>query len=98
MSALVDGLEIKPDACQRHKHKGGRRPCWAAGTASTLRGNPVTIRHLQKRGVGAREEVSAACEQLWPICTPVFINVDPATLMQRERAESESEVGQAANT
>lgn len=45
-----------------------------------------------------REEVSSACEQLWPICTPVFINADPATLMQRERVESESEVGQAADT
>lgn len=44
-----------------------------------------------------REEVPSVCEQLWPICTPVFVNVKPATLMQGERAESESEVGQAAN-
>lgn len=67
VSALVNRLEIKPDACQRHKHKGGRQPCWAAGTASTVRGNPATIRHLQKGGVG---EWGKRCPQHVSNCGP----------------------------
>lgn len=38
--------------------------------------------------------MSSACEQLWPICMPVFINVDPAVLMEREREEAENKVRQ----
>lgn len=38
--------------------------------------------------------MSSACEQLWPVCTPVFINVDPVTLMA-ERKSRQCEHGGA---
>lgn len=108
--ALFQAMGVGVCACRLARNKARRLSTpqaqegdgsdWAGGTVSTVQDNTTSIRHLQKRGrmVGVREEVSSACVEPWPICTPVLINEDPAVLIQRERAERGSRVGQVANS